>query len=123
MLYGGTRVFVLIEVKLGTIINNCYESPPLQQSQKRLDFIDLSKVIGIYLVIYGHYIWYMGIPPKNDSLVCYIDRFVTLFHMPLFFIISGVLFKQDKFMNIIRKVFSRLILPYVLIHIYVISKR
>lgn len=55
--------------------------------------------------------------PQNDSLVCYIDRFVTLFHMPLFFIISGVLFKQDKFMNIIRKVFSRLILPYVLIHI------
>lgn len=64
MLYGGTRVFVLIEVKLETIINNCYAIPPLQQSLKRLDFIDLSKVIGIYLVIYGHYIWYMGISPK-----------------------------------------------------------
>ena len=54
--------------------------------KERFLFIDLAKTIGIYLVILGHYVWYMDIPFGNTAAVWNMAYFVTLFHMPLFFI-------------------------------------
>lgn len=43
--------------------------------------IDIAKGIGIILVVYGH-------------LACPVAREIFLFHMPLFFLLSGYFFLQ-----------------------------
>ena len=54
---------------------------------KRLDWIDWMKTIGIYLVILGHF----------QSVL---EKFIYIFHVPLFFIISGILCKKESCHNI-----------------------
>ena len=51
---------------------------------KRLHWIDTLKAIGIMLVFLGH-----SGAPFHDG--------IYLFHMPLFFIISGFLWNMDKY--------------------------
>jgi len=72
-------------------------------SFNRYEWIDTAKGLGILLVVYGH-----CQPPES------INKFVYAFHMPLFFFISGFLFKKDKtgFGNFIIKKAKRLLLPY-----------
>lgn len=57
--------------------------------QKRIKWIDIAKVIGIYLVVLGH------LPVSNK-----IYTLIYSFHMPLFFFLSGLLFKtgDDKYL-------------------------
>lgn len=49
--------------------------------QKRLDYLDMAKGIGIFLVILGH-IEYI----QEDTL-----KWISSFHMPLFFVVGGIL--------------------------------
>ncbi|MCD4694754.1 MAG: acyltransferase family protein, partial [Bacteroidales bacterium] len=51
--------------------------------KQRFEWIDIAKGIGILLVVYGH----CQPPPL-------IEKFVYAFHMPLFFFISGFLFRH-----------------------------
>lgn len=55
---------------------------------ERINYIDIAKGIGILLVVLGH--GYSNINP----VYCWINSF----HMPLFFILTGVLFsiKSEK---------------------------
>ncbi|GCH86208.1 acyltransferase family protein [Escherichia coli] len=71
------------------------------ETKKRLGYIDAVKGFGIILVVYVHII---------SGLSSYV---IYLFHMPLFFIVSGILFKEpnDKNKFIVGKVKS-LIVPY-----------
>ena len=71
----------------------------------RLFWIDVAKGLGIFLVIFGHIITY-GSPIFN---------WIFSFHMPLFFFLSGFLFKCDNnLLNSIKTIFARLILPYII---------
>lgn len=56
--------------------------------RKRLDYLDMAKGVGIFLVILGH-IEYI----QEDTL-----KWISSFHMPLFFIVGGVLsyVKRDE---------------------------
>lgn len=76
---------------------------------KRLIIIDYVKVIGIWLVILGHF--FPGL----------IKSFIFSFHVPLFFIISGFLDnKKDKSQQqkkSISNIINKLILPYLLINV------
>ena len=83
--------------------------------KERILFIDLAKTIGIYLVIVGHYVWYMDIPFGNTAAVWNMAYFVTLFHMPLFFIISGMLFNVRDNKTQLTKCCRQILLPYFLI--------
>lgn len=61
---------------------------------KRLDWIDKAKGIGIILVVYGHVargIFNAGIP-MNEKSFGIIDSVIYSFHMPLFFFLSGFFF-------------------------------
>ena len=72
--------------------------------EKRIDFIDIYKGIGIFLMILGHI-----------NLTSKIDYFIGAFHMPMFFLISGFLFKGENNVNLyqyIKKKFNNLIIPY-----------
>lgn len=74
---------------------------------KRLDYIDMVKGIGIILVVVGHSSY---VP--EDALT-----WLTSFHMPLFFIVSGILFAhkqsdQEPFGSYVKKRFCGMMIPY-----------
>lgn len=84
--------------------------------KKRPNFLDWAKVLGMFSVIIGHYVYYNEIPFSVQSVDWKIGHFVTLYHMPLFFIISGILYhKNGTIKEAIVKDFNHLIIPYILI--------
>ena len=70
----------------------------------RLYWIDSLKFFGIYLVVLGH----------CTFLTEKLDMFIYLFHMPLFYLISGFLSHKDKrdFSEILRSSVKRFLVPY-----------
>ena len=80
----------------------------MTQTKKHYNYLDLAKGIGIILVVLGH-IEYIS----KDLRV-----FIVSFHMPLFFIISGILLNisgahERKFKTILSKRIRRIFLPYL----------
>uniref|UniRef100_A0A7C3NH83 Acyltransferase 3 domain-containing protein n=1 Tax=candidate division WOR-3 bacterium TaxID=2052148 RepID=A0A7C3NH83_UNCW3 len=74
---------------------------------KREYWLDIAKSIGIFLVVLGH-------TSINENL----KIFIYSFHIPLFFLISGFLFKtNDNFKNFFIKQFKRFIIPYYIFSI------
>ena len=63
--------------------------------QERVAWIDISKAIGILLVVLGH----MNIPVVLSKLI-------FSFHMPLFFYISGFLFNAKKYSDHVNILFT-----------------
>ncbi|MBP9988946.1 MAG: acyltransferase family protein [Ruminococcus sp.] len=84
-------------------------SETLQTKPARNTAIDVAKGIGILLVVVGH-LW--DKLPFFDVIHC----ILYAFHMPLFFIISGMLFKNTytKFSVFLKKRLKTLICPYIL---------
>lgn len=52
----------------------------------RVDWIDLTKGIAIFLMVCGH----TGLPGA-------LSNWIWSFHMPLFFLMSGLLYKTDRY--------------------------
>lgn len=74
---------------------------------KRIDYLDMAKGIGILLVIIAH-ISYVSEPVR---------QYISTFHMPLFFVISGILlgYKQEEtnsLRSLVVRKFKGLMLPY-----------
>lgn len=73
--------------------------------EKYNKYITIAKGIGILLVVLGHC--------ANSN----IERFLLLFHMPLFFFLSGYVFKDKyldgNFFDYIKKKIKSLYLPYL----------
>jgi len=64
-------------------------------------WIDVAKGIGITLVVAGH----TGISPLATKCV-------SAFHMPLFFFLSGLLYKNRPFAEVVQRRARTLVLPY-----------
>lgn len=62
----------------------------------RLDWIDLSKGLGIILVVYGHVARGVNSAGLDFDLFNQIDDVIYAFHMPLFFILSGYFFVKSS---------------------------
>jgi acyltransferase len=76
---------------------------------KRILWIDYAKFIGIYLVVLGH-----------GNLSELHTNFIYSFHIPLFFLLSGYLFSEDKYANykvFLRNKTQQLLLPYFVFNI------
>lgn len=74
--------------------------------KNRIGAIDTAKGIGIILVVFAH------INYSHDLLTV-----IYSFHMPLFFIISGILFKKEKypdFASFAKRRFATLFVPYAI---------
>lgn len=82
--------------------------------KERIKFIDIAKAIGIYLVVLGHYVYSLNLPFEANTMWM-IEHSITLFHMPLFFIISGMLFRNEELVTIWNKAKVQLLKPYVYI--------
>lgn len=80
------------------------------EKSKRNKKIDIIKGIGIILVVFGHVI--------NSDVNIYglnINNLLYVFHMPLFFLISGYITKYEKdsnFMEYLKKKTRGIIIPY-----------
>lgn len=73
---------------------------PSLTPDQRLDWLDMAKGIGMILVVYGH-----SYGPNN--------RYIYLFHMPLFFILSGFLYNdQHSFLQFVIKKITTLYIPF-----------
>lgn len=71
----------------------------------RLDWIDWMKAIGIYLVVLGHF-YSVG------------EQFIYVFHIPLFFLISGFLSKREEINHVFwKKLWYNLIVPMLIMAI------
>ncbi len=75
---------------------------------KRLGYLDLTKGIGIFLVVLGHATF------VNEKVITW----VFSFHMPLFFIVSGILLAKKDFSQITMREFlygklETMIVPYL----------
>ena len=78
--------------------------------QKRLDYLDIAKGIGILLVIIGH----CQIGHSQIGMLGNIHSYLYSFHMPLFFFISGMFFSnRATFVSLAKKRFKQLILPTI----------
>ncbi len=77
-------------------------------SKRRLSWVDITKGFLMILVVMGHYPGQLDLP---------IIKYIYWFHMPAFFILSGMFFKpalEKGLMKIsIKKRFMQLIVPYV----------
>lgn len=82
----------------------------MENKKERLTYLDIAKGIGILLVVIGHvYVF-------NKQIV---DRFFVIwlysFHMPLFFIISGMLIAYKNEKDILKFIIKRIkgiLIPY-----------
>ncbi len=75
---------------------------------KRISYLDMARGIGMVLVVMGH-VTYI-----NPAL----RHFITAFHMPLFFVISGILLQINKeeeknYKYLLRKKLQRIMIPYI----------
>lgn len=74
------------------------------EGSKRKDYLDIAKGIGIILVVVAH-----AMPRLS-----YLWIVINSFHMPLFFIISGILYKtKTRYVSYIKRKIVSLYLPYV----------
>lgn len=71
-----------------------------------LHWVNSAKGIGIILVIIGHLLY--------DSRFPNINKYIYSFHMPLFFVLSGFVQKNEIKEDYIKKRTDRLLLPFVL---------
>lgn len=73
----------------------------------RIEWIDIAKAIGIALVVVGHVL-----PADRGALSRTIVQGIFLFHMPLFFVLSGLLFSPDDPKAVFTKRVKSLLVPY-----------
>lgn len=69
---------------------------------KRIQYIDIAKGIGIMLVVIGH------------SHIEYGHYLIYMFHMPLFFYLSGIFYKQTSVCSSIKGKAKKLLVPFAI---------
>lgn len=82
----------------------------------RPNYIDIAKVLMIYIVVLGHYGYALNLQFSPNNL-WHVMHYITLFHMPFFFFVSGLLFKRTDVRTTLHKGIVQLIIPYVLLSI------
>lgn len=77
-----------------------------EMSFQFIPWVTLAKVLGLYLMVLGH----MQLVDSNTS------AFIYTFHMPLFFILSGMFTKEtNNPTETGKKLYKKLLLPFLLI--------
>lgn len=75
-------------------------------SSNRIQWIDIAKTIGIYLMILGHI-------PIIGSGNLTINNIIYTFHMPLFFFLSGFVDKSCPPLKRVKRCAIQIIVPYI----------
>ncbi len=75
----------------------------------RIEYIDLIRAFGKLLMIIGH----IRFCPDGSPF----DKWIHAFHMPMFFIVSGILYRKQELKKLLSKRFRTLIIPYLIVGI------
>ncbi len=82
-----------------------------KENTKRIEWIDIAKGICIFLVVFGH-----------TGLTGNFAHWLSSFRLPLFFFVSGILFKSSKYPTLnsffIKRI-STLVIPYIVFSIII----
>ena len=85
--------------------------------RQRVVWLDYAKAIGIFFVVWGHMCKRVSYSLELGNVI---ERFIYAFHMPLFFMLSGIVMgyqlPEKEEINIsteIKKYAKRLLVPYV----------
>lgn len=76
----------------------------VDRKQKRIEWVDIARGIAIICMVAGH-----------TSIPEVLSKYIWSFHMPLFFVVSGLFFNPDKlgsFKVFIKRRLRTLIIPY-----------
>lgn len=71
----------------------------------RIEWIDIARGIAILFVIIGHSL--------GNYFSSYFSNLIYVFHMPIFFVLSGYLYKEKKKSKFLKNSFFNLIMPYI----------
>ena len=75
-------------------------------AKERFDYLDIARGLGILMVVWAHIL-----------LTGWTHRMIYAFHMPLFFLLSGMVFKREKYHSFgdffVHRA-KRLLVPYVI---------
>ncbi|MDR1331192.1 MAG: acyltransferase [Tannerella sp.] len=86
----------------------------------RLTGVDIARAVCILLVVAGHYV-----PENSPEWYVTVHDIIYGFHMPLFMFVSGYVYqatwRPTRYVDFIRKKFSRLMIPYFLVSVLIIS--
>ena len=77
---------------------------------KNILWVDIAKFIAMFLVVFEHVV--LAFKLNDTSYIAYFRNVVVTFHMPLFFLISGYLYKQKSRFENYEKILWALIVPY-----------
>jgi fucose 4-O-acetylase-like acetyltransferase len=98
-----------------------YTPAPDRKKPPRISWIDISKGLAMILVFYGHLPGSGNNPWFPDLMMS--REIVYYFHMPLFFVLSGLTMRLDgDFGTFVWKRFRRLIVPYYVFSLYALGK-
>lgn len=81
-------------------------------TSKRLNYVDVAKGIAIFLVVLGHVLDHHR---GAVGFSAYTDFYVYSFHVPFFFLLSGLVFRvheDESFYCFFKRKFLRLMVPY-----------
>ena len=82
---------------------------------KRLDYVDIARLYGIFLVYYGHIVERFMYLKVDAAVLQY--KFIYSFHMVLFFFLSGMVISEKtlnlSFGNFIKKKLKTRLVPYL----------
>ena len=79
-----------------------------QREKNRIDYIDLAKGICIFLVVLHHALLNYDIRDYPSM------HFFQMFRMPLYFLLSGLFFKQyEGFFGFMKRKINKLLIPYI----------
>ena len=77
------------------------------KSPSRIGYIDFLRFFGILAMVMGH-IGFYGI----------FDKWIHIFHMPLFFIVAGFFYKDQGFFPMLKKRVRTLLIPYLFFGVF-----
>ena len=76
-----------------------------KRENNRIEWVDFCKFLSMFLVVWLHF----GARPK-------IDGYIHLFHMPIFYYLSGVCHDRSRsFKQLVVKRFKSLLVPYIIV--------
>ena len=80
---------------------------------KRIEYLDIARGLGILLVVFGHVVWGGNYPMRGAASL---SNLIYSFHMPLFFILSGLCISKEKTLNkaVFLKMAKSYLVPYVI---------
>lgn len=85
--------------------------------KQRLEYVSWIQFIGVLCVIFGHSMNSIDVPELFKT----IKAWIYIFHMPLFFLVSGYLFSytggfghKGGYIGTLKNKFTRLIVPYLI---------